>query len=267
MAVGGWGRWVRRGVRAAAACALAGLALGALLALGGCAATTVDVYAVASQTDYAADGSVVSTTTYELDESGNATESVTTTDGETTVDTVAYDIYGVPMPEEGTYEIELDDYGQPTSIVYYDADGEVVSTQTFTYSEVAGHMTAETYESEGLSFTTTYDSQDGWPLTGSVTVDGITVEIEFVYEITEEGGVTAQHVTVSGEDVALYSYDYEEYDGNLEVSRRYNPDGSETAYTYELVEEPSPYAMARALVHPVDYEALLSYLGFDEDDA
>ena len=265
---------VARRPRTALACGLAALALAALLALSGCAATTIDVYAVTSQIEYDAAGAALETTSYDLDEKGNPVGGTTTVedaaaDGIAALGsawTASYDMYGVPtapwpLEGEGTYEAEYDDHGQPTRIVYRDAAGEVVLTQTFTYSEVAGHMTSETYESADISYTTTYDPQDGWPLTGSVTVGGATVDVEFVYEITEEGGVTAQHVAVSGEDVALYSYEYEEYDGNLEVSRRTNPDGTATSYTYELVEDPSPYAMARALVHPVDYGALLPYLG------
>lgn len=255
----------RRPVRLAAAALL----VCGTLALSGCDATTIDVYVETSQTETDAAGEVLETTSYELDEKGNQVGGTTTVEDPSVEEpaslgsawTTAYDAFGVPVPPEGSYETELDDHGQPTRIVYYGPDGEVVSTRTFTYSNVAGHMTSETYEADGFSCSTTYDSKDGWPLTGSVTVDGTTVDIEFVYEITDQGGVTAQHVVVDGTDVASYTYSYEEYDGTLNVAQRGNPDGTTTGYTYELVENPSPFAMARALVHEVDYEALLPYLG------
>lgn len=249
---------------------LAALATGVacLLGMAGCDATTVDVYVATSQTTTAADGSTVSTTTRTLDENGNAVETdVTGTpeaegsapgqDGQA----ATFDVYGVAEPATGSCDYDLDDYGQPTRITYYDEAGTVVSERTLTYGDAQGHLVSETYTTQGFSYTTTYDSQDGWPLTGSVTANGTTVDVEFVYEVSETGSVEVQHVTVDGRDVARYSYAYEEYDGTLEVSRRDNPDGTSTSYTYELVENPSPYAMVRALVHEVDYEALLPYLG------
>ena len=259
------------------ALSLAALATGiaCLLGMAGCDATTVDVYVATSQTTMAADGSTVSTTTRTLDENGNAVEtdvtdataagaeSAATTEGASGQDgqAVTFDVYGVAEPATGSCDYDLDDYGQPTRITYYDEAGAVVSERTLAYGDAQGHLVSETYTTQGFSCTTTYDSQDGWPLTGSATVGETTVDVEFVYEISETGSVEVQHVTVDGQDVARYSYAYEEYDGSLEVSRRDNPDGSSTSYTYELVESPSPYAMVRALVHEVDYEALLPYLG------
>lgn len=251
---------------------LARLAAAILLAVGalsmvGCDATTIDVYVETSRTLTDADGATLSQTTYDLDDSGNAVGSVTTVwqegsaEGETTTVTASYDPYGIAAPASGSYDFELDDSGQPTRITYLGEDGEVVATATFTYTEVRGHMASETYESEGLSYTTTYDPKDGWPLSGTVTVGGTTVEVEFVYEITETGAVTNQHVVVDGSAVASFTYRYEEYDGTLNVAEQGNPDGTTTSYTYELVEAPSPFAMARALVHEVDYGALLPYLG------
>ena len=253
----------RRLARLAAAILIAG----GVLALSGCDATTIDVYVETSQTLTGTDGATVSQTTYDLDESGNAVGSVTTVwqdgdaDGETSTSTASYDPYGIAAPASGSYDFELDDAGQPTRITYLGDGGEVVATATFTYTEVRGHMASETYASEGLSYTTTYDPKDGWPLSGTVTVGGSTVEVEFVYEITETGAVTDQHVVVDGSAVASFTYSYEEYDGTLTVAEQGNPDGTTTSYTYELVEAPSPFAMARALVHEVDYEALLPYLG------
>lgn len=248
------------------------LAVGAL-SMAGCDATTIDVYVETSRTLTDADGATLSQTTYDLDDSGNAVGSVTTVwqegsaEGETTTATASYDPYGIAAPASGSYDFELDDSGQPTRITYLGEDGEVVATATFTYTEVRGHMASETYESAGLSYTTAYDPKDGWPLSGAVTVDGTTVEVEFVYEITETGAVTDQHVVVNGDTVASFAYRYEEYDGTLNVAEQGNPDGTTTSYTYELVEAPSPFAMARALVHEVDYEALLPYLGLSAQQA
>ena len=272
------GRTRRRAGRGRSlALGLAVLATGiaCLLGMAGCDATTVDAYVATSQTTAAADGSTVSTTTRTLDENGNVVEtdvtdataagveSAATTEGASGQDgqAVTFDVYGVAEPATGSCDYDLDDYGQPTRITYSDEAGTVVSERTLTYGDAQGHLVSETYTTQGFSYTTTYDSQDGWPLTGSVTVNGTTVDVEFVYEISETGSVEVQHVTVDGQDVARYSYAYEEYDGSLEVSRRDNPDGTSTSYTYELVENPSPYAMVRALVHEVDYEALLPYLG------
>ena len=237
--------------------------------LTGCDATTVDVYVPVRVTERDADGTTASVTTYTLDESGNAVGTLVEQAGAAAARTTGYDAYGIPAGETGTadaataadgaaaYEATPDDYGQPLELVARDADGVALWRRTFEYTQVKGRIAREGYTSGdlGVSYVVAYDS-DGWPLEGTVEVDGPATPFLFVYEITETGRVTAQHLTVEGEPVATFTY---EYDDEGRVSAKHADDGSSVSFEYELIGNPSPWAMVCALTRWADLAALVPY--------
>ncbi len=186
-------------------------------------------------------------------------------DGTTTVSTAAFDAYGIPTgAAEGaseaetvaSYESTPDDSGQPLELVALDGDGAELWRRTFEYTQVKGRIASESFTSGGdlgLSYDVSYDT-DGWPLKGSVEADGTETSFLFVYEITETGRVTTQYLTVDDETVATFTY---EYDDEGCVSAKRADDGSSVALEYELVGNPSPWAMVCALTHWADLSALV----------
>lgn len=233
--------------------ALIGAALasiGLALALTGCEATDVDVYIPTSETVRYADGRPDLVKTYTLDEHGNAV-TVAERQGEagSTVE-YTYDPYGVangcPTLDDASIDtaVELDDRGQPTSIsITTDLDGGQI---TYTYYDVRGRIeTVEVTRADGRSQTKRYD-RDGWPLEETVTdSDGTVHEVSYVYEINENGAVTKMYVSTDGDEPQAFTFTYDE---NGCIATVTAPDGTVTSYTYELVKDPSPYAMAQALL-------------------
>jgi hypothetical protein len=238
------------------------------LVLAGCNATDVDVYVATSQVTTAADGSQTSITST-LDDAGNAVAtsvSVAGTDGgEPAVVEFerSFNTFGVAdAADGGSVEAEYDDYGQPVSLVYTDAYGTEVASRTYTYTSVRGHIRSEEFASSQLAggsfaYSVTYDQNDGWPIEGTLSAYGTTVDVAFTYEVDENGAVLRQIISLDGEQAADFSF---EHDENGNVSSMTAQDGSTTVYTYELVDSPSPYAMANALVHPVDFASLAELL-------
>ena len=225
----------------------AALAAGLGLGLVGCEATDVDVYVPTRVTVEHADGSPVETVAYTLDEHGNAV-GVTTDQGQAhSEQTTSFDPYGVPTESAGVAvdtDLELDDRGQPTRIAVTTPldGGEVV----YTYYDVRGRIeTASITRQDGSSRTVRYD-RDGWPLE-SVSTDsaGNVQEESYVYEINENGAVTKMIVSAEGFDPAEFTYTY---DGNGCIATQTLPDGTVVSYEYELVKNPSPLAMANALL-------------------
>lgn len=242
------------GMLACAACT------GALACLSGCSATTVDVYATCAQATYTATGSLAEETRYTLDERGNAIETTRYIGGDNeprSASTCSYDVYGVPQPAGLSCSIELDDKGQPTKISYTEPEATEPSTvRTIGYTDVTGRISSDALVSADLTYSLSYD-RDGWPLGGTVRVGDDDVEVAFVYEITDTGAVTAQHATTGGETIATYTYEYNE---EMRVSVRHNPDGSSTAYTYRLIEDPTAYAMMQALTYEPDFAGIVAAL-------
>ena len=241
-------------IAASAACLLAPLTL------TGCDADKVEAYVPVSETLSSSDGAVLQVTARELDDAGNAV-STTVTDAAGAVlsqENFSYDMFGAPTPEGGAASCEVDDNGQPTSIATTDANGRVTNAM-LSYHDVAGRLSSEELErDDGLTWSVSYD-RDGWPLEGGLEADGGTAAaLRFVYEITETGRVTVQHVEVDGAEAGAYSYDW---DDNGCVSVRHNPDGTSLAYTYQLVEGPSALARARSLAHTPDWDALATLAG------
>ena len=70
-------------------------------------------------------------------------------------------------------------------------------------------------------------------------------EVSYVYEINENGAVTKMYVSTDGDEPQAFTFTYDE---NGCIATVTAPDGTVTSYTYELVKDPSPYAMAQALL-------------------
>ncbi len=224
-------------------------AAGLVLSLTGCEATDVDVYIPTSKTVHYADGTPDLVTTYTLDEHGNAV-TVTEEQGQasSSID-YTYDPYGVingspTLDAPISTEVELDDRGQPIRImVTTDLDsGEA----TYSYYDVRGRIETATIGHDGGSTESKRYDRDGWPLSATITDgDGTAHEVSYVYEINENGAVTKMYVAMDGDEAQEFSFTYDE---NGCVATVTAPDGSVTSYTYELVKDPSPYAMAQALL-------------------
>lgn len=233
-------------------------ALGALglCTLGGCSSTDVDVYVPVSVTTRSADDLDVVVETRTLDDRGNAIGTqVEELKGSWTL-TETFDAFGIPAAQEGnTREVTYDDKGQPTSIVERNAGGVAVETWRYAYYDVQGRVAELAFAGPDYAFTMTF-GRDGWPLSGSVTAHAVEHPVAFVYEIDLNGAVTRQNICFDGasEPALWYTYTYD--DNNL-VAERVAWDGTTTSYTYELVENPTPYAMAQALLHAPDYGALV----------
>ncbi len=239
---------LRRSLKKAAAVLGTAVVTAALaLGLSGCEPTDVDVYVPTRTTVEHADGSPVATTTRTLDEHGNAVRIVTEQGQARTEIENAYDPYGVVTESAGVpvdVQLELDDRGQPTRIsVTTPIDSGEVS---YAYYDVRGRIeTASIVRRDGSSQTIRYD-RDGWPLSGSRTDSaGNVQESSFVYEINEFGAVTTMLVSINGEDPLAFTYTYDE---NGCIATQTAPDGSMASYAYELVKNPSPLAMATALL-------------------
>ena len=246
-----------------------------LLASTGCSPTDIDVYIATSQLTTSADGTVIERIERTLDEHANAIGTLTVNAAGAQSHTEAsYDIYGAPAGAAEIGDVDFDEKGQPTRIACRTADGALAYTLTYTYTDIKGRIaTAERIPgpvtSSGADSAGTYGysvrfDRDGWPLNGTLTLvapDG-TVEaghiLQFVYEVTETGAVTTQIVQIDGTEAARYTF---EYDENMKVAVRHNPDGTSTAYTYELAKDPSPAAMAQALAHEPDYAYLAELAG------
>lgn len=233
-----------RKITSIAACAIA--TLGLAFALGGCEATDVDVYIPIRISVEHADNAPTTTVSCTLDEQGNAVSTVTNQGQEHFEQTACFDPYGIPVdsPDAPSAAQELDDRGQPTrmTITTPRGSGEVA----YTYYDVRGRIeTASIVYEDGGAQTMRYD-RDGWPLEGSRTnTDGSVEEVSFVYEINENGAVTKMIVTGGTGDPVGFAYTYDE---NGCIATQTAPDGSVTTYEYELVANPSPLAMANALL-------------------
>lgn len=248
-----------------AACAIL-LAACALFGATGCSGTDIDVYVAVSETTTSADGTVVERVERTLDEHANAVATLAVDAAGVQARTeAAYDVYGAPAGAAEAGDVEFDEKGQPTRIACRTADGALAYTLTYTYSEVKGRIATAgrvagpgSAESEDYGYDLRFD-RDGWPLDGTLTVggsyggDGAEHTLQFVYEVTETGAVTTQIVQIDGAEAARYTF---EYDENMKVSVRHNPDGTSTSFTYELAKDPSPYAMVQALAHEPDYAEL-----------
>lgn len=227
-----------------AVCAAA--SLGLAFALSGCEATDIDVYVPTQLSVEHADGTPATTVSRTLDEQGNAVSTVTSQGQERSEQTTCFDPYGIPVdsPDAPTAAQELDDQGQPTRMAMTTprGNGEV----TYTYYDVRGRIeTASIAYEDGSAQTMRYD-RDGWPLEGSHTnADGSVEDMSFVYEINENGAVTKMIVTSGTDDPVEFTYTYDE---NGCIATQTAPDGSVTTYEYELVANPSPLAMANALL-------------------
>ncbi len=230
-------------------CSLALVTLGLACSLSGCDATDVDVYVPTSKTVHYADETPDLVTTYTLDEHGNAV-TVTEKQGQagSSID-YTYDPYGVvngspTLDARLDAEVELDDRGQPIRIaVTTDLDGGEIA---YSYYDVRGRIETETIShDDGSAESTRYD-RDGWPLSATITdSDGTVHEVSYIYEINENGAVTKMYVSMDGNEAQELTFTYDE---NGCVSTVTAPDGSVTSYTYELVKDPSPFAMAQALL-------------------
>ena len=228
--------------------------------LSGCSSTDVDVYVPTAITVRSDADQVLSVISYTLDERGNATEAHVQTIAADYVVTSAFDTYGVPTAPEGqTRTVTYDDKGQPTQIEDRDASGAAVASWHYTYFDVQGRILEATYQGPDYSYDVVF-GRDGWPLSGEVTIDGMRHAVNFVYEVDLNGAVTRQNISFNkAEEPALwYTYTYEEIDQTSLVATCTANDGTTTSYTYTLVENPTPYAMAMALLHAPNYEALVA---------
>lgn len=238
-----------------------------LLALGsltGCSPTDADVYIPTSVTVHSSSGETLATTAYVLDERGNARETQTVTPQGTDSRVEAFDAYGVPVAvDSAPCTVTYDDKGQPTEIEGSAAAGAETVTWRYTYYDVRGRIHEAIYLSADYSHAMAFD-RDGWPLSGDMVLNGHRHDIRFVYEVDLNGAVTRQNVLIDeAEKPSLwYTYTYETTEGSTDGSQnnlvrtRTDDQGTTTTYAYELVEDPSPYAMALALLHAPDYAAI-----------
>lgn len=243
-------------VRLAALSALGILALGSL---SGCSPTEIDVYVPTSITVRSSDGAVLSATTITLDERGNAVSTRVETPAGTQDSVAEFDTYGAPASSEGiTREVTYDDKGQPTAIVERASDGTEVATWHYTYYDVQGRVLEATYQGIDYGYDVVF-GRDGWPLSGEVSVDDARHYVHFVYEVDLNGTVTRQNISFDDAEKPelWYTYTYETHDETSLVATATASDGTATSYEYTLVENPTPYAMALALLHAPDYATLV----------
>lgn len=246
--------------RTAVGLMVASLGVVALGTLSGCSSTDVDVYVPVITTVRSPNQEVLSTTVCVLDDRGNALETQVETPEGTEVTTATFDSFGVPIPsDQPAPDVTYDDKGQPTAIVFQDASGTVLESWHYSYHDVRGRAAEVAYDGPATSYSIAFD-RDGWPLSGEITVSTVRHSLSFVYEIDLNGAVTRQNVLFDeNEEPALwYTFTYEETDGTALVATCTANDGTVTSYDYELVENPTPYAMVQALLHAPNYAQLAS---------
>lgn len=215
------------------------------------------IYVVSSVVSY--DDDDTATTTFELDENGNVTESATSGDDEGPI-TYVNDENGFYTQrsyyyeyEDEVYEVvearsitEMDDDGRPleiTSYTYYDGDLTYYDYISYTYYDDGTLATSETTSNAGYVITVTYN-EDGFRETYQLdwsSVAEFTDYYEFTYETDDDGNVVSCTTTTDDGDESTVEYEYDRHGNIITVTQ----DGETLyEYTYELIEDPSLAAIS-----------------------
>lgn len=206
--------------------------------------------------DYDADGNVITETiyTYEYDADGQLTRSSTTTNGVLTEESLYTLVDGESVIsqltsylEDGTKVVnDYDAYGNPIRTTAYDADGQMISEDTYEYTQAADGQWYESWrsitEADGTRSVSTYNEAGDQISLLRYDADGSLME-SYVWEYTYDEDGRWQSKKSYRNDV-LYSETIfatvPTEDGQLtypETVTEYNEDGSKTVTVYDQNDE------------------------------
>lgn len=186
-------------------------------------------------------------TTYALDDHGNAVQIVEVQGAAHMAMDVSYDSYGIPVEALGNpidIQVETDAHNRPVRVLI--DTGLDSGEETYTYFGTSDRIETETVaRGNGESRTVRYN-QEGWPLAVITTSEnGTQSTTTYTYATDDLGRPVSAVVQLDGFDPQEFTLVYNE-NGHLETLT--GPDGTVITYEYALVEDPSFFARARALV-------------------